>query len=419
MIKKIIVSICVLLSISTFAQRGTSSAYSFYGIGETKFKGTSENQSMGGLSIFPDSTHVNLQNPAGFAGLKLITFSIAGSYINTKSVSNFDKGNSKNSSIDYLTLGIPLTEKWGAGIGLMAYSAVGYRIQNVAVIDDNFATSNQFKGNGGVNRAFFSSGYKLNSNLSVGATVDYNFGQIETSALEFLQTVQYGTQELNVSQVSGFSFNAGAMWEKKVNAKQKLFLSAVYTPESTLTLSNSRTIATVQFSTTNDPFVIDKEDVVVADTKVKLPSKFAFGAGFGQERKWLIGAEFTLSQTNSLQNRFEDITNATFENGKKIAIGGYYIPQFNSYSSYFKRVTFRGGLRYENTGLVVNNKSIEDAAVTFGLGLPVTGSFSTINLGMEYGRRGTKAADLVRENYVNFTVSLSLNDKWFVKRKIN
>lgn len=417
MIKKIIVCICVLLSISTYAQRGTSSAYSFYGIGETKFKGTSENRAMGGLSIFPDSTHINLQNPAGFGGLKLTTFSVAGSYNATKSVSNIDEGNSQNSSIDYLTVGVPLSQKWSAGLGLMTYSSVGYRIQNVT--EGSFATSNRFEGNGGVNRVFLSSGYKINSNFSVGATVNYNFGEIETSALEFLQTVQYGTRELNTSQVGGFGFDIGAMWEKKINSKQKLFLSAVFTPESTLTLSNSRSIATIQFSEFTDPFIIDEQEIVVADTKIKLPTKIAFGAGFGEERKWLVGAEFTLSQASSLQNRFEDITNASFENAKKFAVGGYFIPQYNSFTSYFKRITYRAGLRYENTGLVVNNKSIEDAAVTLGLGFPVPGGFSNINLGMEYGRKGTRAADLVRENYINFTVSLSLNDKWFVKRKYN
>ena len=417
MIKKIIVCICVLLSISTFAQRGTSSAYSFYGIGETKFKGTSENRAMGGLSIFPDSTHINLQNPAGFGGLKLTTFSVAGSYNATKSVSNIDEGNSENSSIDYLTVGVPLSQKWSAGLGLMTYSSVGYRIQNVT--EGSFATSNRFEGNGGVNRVFLSSGYKINSNFSVGATVNYNFGEIETSALEFLQTVQYGTRELNTSQVGGFGFDIGAMWEKKINSKQKLFLSAVFTPESTLTLSNSRSIATIQFSEFTDPFIIDEQEIVVADTKIKLPTKIAFGAGFGEERKWLVGAEFTLSQASSLQNRFEDITNANFENAKKFAVGGYFIPQYNSFTSYFKRITYRAGLRYENTGLVVNNKSIEDAALTLGLGFPVPGGFSNINLGMEYGRKGTRAADLVRENYINFTVSLSLNDKWFVKRKYN
>jgi hypothetical protein len=419
MIKKIIVSICVLLSISTFAQSGTSSSYSFYGIGDVKFKGTSENRSMGGLSIFPDSTHVNLQNPAGYGGLKLVTFSVSGSHNTTNVESNFGDGKSKNTAVDYLNVGIPLTSKWSAGVGLMAYSAVGYRIQNVTTISEDFATSNQFKGNGGVNRVFFSSGYKITPNFSVGASVEYNFGKIETSSLEFLQAVQFGTQELNTSEESGFSFNTGFMWEKKVTAKHKLFVSGYYTPESTLSLVNTRKIATVQFSNISDPFVIDEEIIEVPDTEIKLPSKLAFGVGFGQERKWLIGAEFTLSQTSSLQNRFVDITNATFENGNKVSVGGYFIPQYNSFSSYFKRVTYRYGFRHENTGLIINDKSIDDTAVTLGLGFPFSGSFSNINVGMEYGRKGTKAADLVRENYINFTVSLSLNDKWFVKRKIN
>ena len=417
MIKKIIVSICVLVSISTFAQRGTSSAYSFYGIGDKKFEGTSENRSMGSLSIFPDSTHVNLLNPAGYGGLKLTTFSVAGSFNSTKSISNFDEGKSQNTSVDYLTVGIPLSPKWSAGIGLLAYSSVGYAIKNVTA--GSLATSSQYEGSGGVNRVFLSSGYKINTNLSIGANVDYNFGEIETSSLIYLEPVQYGTQELNTSQVSGFSFNFGAMWNKKMNEKQKLFLSLTYSPETSLNFTNNRAVSTVQFSGTNDPFIIDQEIIKVADTKIKLPSKVSIGAGFGEERKWLVGAEFTLSQSNSLKNRFNDITNATFENGNKIAIGGYFIPDFNSFSSYFKRVVYRAGLRHENTGLILNNKSIEDSAVTFGLGLPISGSFSNVNLGMEYGRKGTKDANLIRENYINFIVSLSLNDKWFVKRKYN
>lgn len=404
---------------NTIAQRGTSSSYSFYGIGDEKFKGTVENRSMGTLSIFPDSTHVNLQNPAGYGDLKFTTFSVSGSHNITNSETNFGQGRTKNTAVDYLNVGIPLSEKWGAGVGLISYSSVGYRIQSQTAISDDFVTANQFEGSGGVNRVFFSSGYKLTKNFSLGATMEYNFGTIETSALEFLQTVQFGTQELNTSEVSGFSFNLGGMWRKKINAKYNAFLSGYYTPESTLTLANERSIATVQFSGITDPIVIDEEKVNVADIEVTLPSKIAFGAGFGQERKWLIGAEFTMSQSNTLRNRFEDITNATFENSKRFTLGGYYIPQYNSFSSYFKRITFRGGLRYENTGLIVNNQSINDAAVSFGIGLPVPQSLSNINLGIEYGRKGTKAADLVRENYINFMLSFSLNDKWFVKRKFN
>jgi hypothetical protein len=78
---------------------------------------------------------------------------------------------------------------------------------------------------------------------------------------------------------------------------------------------------------------------------------------------------------------------------------------------------YRGGLRFENTGLVVNGQSIDDKALTFGLGLPLRGSFSNINVGFEFGSKGTTKAGLIKENYANISVSFSLNDQWFIKRK--
>jgi long-subunit fatty acid transport protein len=83
MIKKIIVSACLLLSLVSFAQEGTSSPYSYYGIGDVRFKGTVENRSMAGVAVEQDSIHMNLQNPASFANLKMTTFALGGSYNTT------------------------------------------------------------------------------------------------------------------------------------------------------------------------------------------------------------------------------------------------------------------------------------------------------------------------------------------------
>jgi hypothetical protein len=47
MIKKIIVALVCFLSL-VFAQEGTASPYSYYGIGDVRFKGTVENRSMAG-----------------------------------------------------------------------------------------------------------------------------------------------------------------------------------------------------------------------------------------------------------------------------------------------------------------------------------------------------------------------------------
>ena len=118
-----------------------------------------------------------------------------------------------------------------------------------------------------------------------------------------------------------------------------------------------------------------------------------------------------------MSNRFNDIEDSVFENSIRYSLGGFFIPNYNSFSKYYKRVVYRGGLRYENTGLVLQNKSITDFAGTFGLGLPLGGTFSNINIGLEIGKRGTKYYNLVEENYVNISVGLSLSDKWFVKRK--
>ena len=84
MIKKIIVSACLLLSLVSFAQEGTSSPYSFYGIGDVRFKGTVESRSMAGVAVEQDSIHINLENPASFANLKLTTFTVGGTYYTTK-----------------------------------------------------------------------------------------------------------------------------------------------------------------------------------------------------------------------------------------------------------------------------------------------------------------------------------------------
>ena len=120
-----------------------------------------------------------------------------------------------------------------------------------------------------------------------------------------------------------------------------------------------------------------------------------------------------------MTNRFNDIDENFFENTIRYNIGGYFIPNYSSFSSYFKRITYRAGFRYENTGLVLQNKSITDAAGTFGVGMPLNGTFSNLNFAVEIGKRGTVFNGLVEENYVNFVVGLSFSDRWFIKRKFD
>ena len=423
MIKKIIVSICLLFSLAIFAQESTSSPYSIYGIGDIKFKGSVENRSMGSISVLPDSIHINIQNPAQLACLKLTGLALGGTYANTKSKTETQEAKARRTSLDYMAIAFPVG-KVGIGFGLIPYSSVGYKIGRTAYVTNNNNDTirsiiSRYNGIGGVNKVFLGFGYRLTKNINIGGDLQYNFGTIETNNLQYQTDLQYGSRENNVSDLRGVNFDLGITYQTKVNSKYSFFSSLAYTPEAVLTSGNSRNIEIVQLLSTSAVIVIERQNISVADTKIKLPSKLSFGSGFGQVKKWLVGGEISFIQNSVMSNRFTDINGATFENSVRYSLGGFFIPNYNSYSSYYKRMVYRGGLRYENTGLVIQDKSITDFAANIGLGMPLGGTFTNINIGLEIGRRGTKYYNLVEENYINLSVGLSLSDKWFVKRKFD
>lgn len=413
MIKRFFLPLFVLFSLATFAQQGTASPYSFYGIGEFKFKGMAENRLMGGVAVFSDSIHINLQNPASYAGLKLTTLSVGATMSNSSFTSFEDNEKAKRTSLDYLAVGLPVGKKMGVAFGLIPYTSVGYKVRT----EDNFSNIRKYNGTGGMNKVFLGAAYKINPNFSLGLDFAYNFGHIATTSIAKLGDLQYGSEEFNDSDLSGFNVNIGAMYKRKISKKYDFFGSLTYTPESNLKIDNTRNLATIQYVEEFTPSIVELLDANTSQVTIKMPSRVTFGAGFGKERKWLVGAEIALQQSNSLGNRFNDITNATFENSVKYSFGGYYIPNYASFSNYFKKVTYRAGFRYENTGLIINNEKIKDYAFTGGFGLPLGGTFSNLNLGVEFGRKGTAKANLVEENYANIIISFSLNDQWFIKRR--
>ena len=134
-----------------------------------------------------------------------------------------------------------------------------------------------------------------------------------------------------------------------------------------------------------------------------------------------MGAEYTYQNASDFSNPIFSNDISTFENSSQIAVGGFYIPDYNAFSGYYKRVVYRAGLNFANTGLVIKDESIKEFGISFGLGLPVgrRNLFSNANVGIEFGKRGTTNQNLIQENFINFNVSLSLNSRWFEQKKYN
>ncbi|SEQ03469.1 Long-chain fatty acid transport protein [Hyunsoonleella jejuensis] len=432
MIKKLVVVFVAIFTITAYAQEGTASPYSFYGIGSLKFKGTVENRSMGGLSIYRDSIHINLRNPASFTGPNLLMFNnesrpvkyaIGGNYSSINLKSNAGTANVSSATFDYLALNFPVG-RFGVGMGLLPYTAVGYKLETD---NDDGVTTNRYNGEGGLNKAFFGVAYSISNNFSLGVNAQYNFGNIQNSAMEFRFDndgipLLAQSRENNRSDLSGLNFDFGLYYKSKLSKSLELTTALTFTPESNITSKNQRSFSTVAIAGSGDEIVLstiddDLEAQGLLETDLVLPSKFSFGAGLGQARKWFVGVEYESQKISNFENILYQTSATSYQDASRFSLGGFYIPEYNSFSSYFKRLVYRAGLRMENTGLSIENESIKEFGISFGVGIPVGDFGSNANIGLEVGRKGTTNQNLIQENFINFQISLSLNDRWFQKRK--
>lgn len=408
----LLIAVLLLISGTTFAQQGTTSPYSFYGMGITNFKGTAENRAMGGISIASDSIHLNMLNPSGLAELELVNYTVGMSYQRTNQKAGIEKETASTTTFDYIAMGIPVG-KVGVSFGLLPSSSVGYNLSS-SVDGKSFM---EYEGEGGVNKTYLALGTKLVGNWNIGVQAGYNFGSIQNVGISRTLGVNYASRERNDFDVRGFNFQLATSYTLPLK-KGYVTGSFIYSPKNNLTTENSRVMETIIYSSTGDHLTMDRRELDIIKGELDLPQEYTFGLGYGIEKHWFIGAEYTNRDSESFNSHSLALSNVSFNNSKTYRLGGYYIPNYRSFTSLFKRTVYRMGLRYEETGLNINGKDINEFGISFGVGVPMGRMFSNVNIGLEYGKRGTKSAGLIQENFFNVILTMSLNDKWFQKRYI-
>jgi hypothetical protein len=402
------------------AQSGSASPYSSAGLGERNFNGTQATRHMGGLDVFTDSIHANLNNPASYGFLKVTTYSVGIHYRNTNLASLTENRDADDASLDYLAISIP-AGKFGFGFGILPYSSVGYKIE---AIDSNTSGGldllNRYEGQGGVNQTYLSVGVPLASFLAVGASVQYNFGTLFYRTGQFVEGIDNGTFLTNQSSVSGFNYQFSAQANIPIQKKYLLQGMFSFQPEAFLNSQNDRIFYTQSIS---NETVVDFEEINLAaqgleNTRLQTSETTKIGFGFGETKKWFLGVQRNSTKSANFSNDFFSRTNVDYRDAKQWSVGGFYIPNYASFTSFWSRVVYRFGFRSEQMSLIVNNVPLTETGISFGLGLPL-GSLSNANVGFELSRRGEKESGLIRETMVAMRIGLSLNDIWFIKRKYN
>lgn len=414
--KQFFTSVIILTAISpAIAQnlrKGENSPYSRYGIGEQRNGINALMKSMGSISsAYANPYAVNTDNPASYATLKLTTYEAGGEgRIRTVS-SATDKYKTGVATLSYLNVGIPVSKHAGIAFGLRPETTVFYDLADTTSYAGIGNSVVSYKGTGSTNYAFIGAGGKYKG-FSLGFNFGYLFGTINDNIyltrLEDTAKI-HESAFINSTKIGGLYWKAGAMYETDLNKKLSLRVGATFKMSQELNATRD------QYGLSVNIFV----DTAYSSPSVKntytLPTSYSIGAQLYSADKWMVGADFAATQWSQFRNF--GVIDSVRDNTMKLSVGGEYTPNPGALHKYFQRVTYRLGVYYGTDYISLRNTDMNYYAVTGGLSLPFRRSTDRIHMAMEVGQRGTTSNGLLKENFVRFSLGISLNDKWFIKRR--
>ncbi|ASB48385.1 PorV/PorQ family protein [Alkalitalea saponilacus] len=419
---KLLLTTIILLStvgIST-AQTRTYSPTSRYGIGEMNYRGFGRNEAMGGTGIGVQTPrHLNSLNPASYSAIDSLNFFFeVGVSGNSNTLSHNDQSQTfSDIYFDYFAIGFPVSPRVRTSFGVKPVSQAGYQFEIIQSPQDNPVLQSAI-GTGNISSAYGGVGIKISDDLNLGVHASYWFGNIKhTSFSEFLgdNIRVHGLQ--NHHQINSFLFDFGVQY----NVNEQLTLGAVFRPRTPMRGKTSTTLATGrQYQLDGSLFF--NSDTISSSTlrwnnnEFEMPMNLGVGASYRFNERFLLAMDYSTQRWSSA-NFPDDISQTV--NTNMLSLGAELVPNERTATRYFQRVRYRAGLRYYEDYLQYNNNQITDFGMTFGLGLPVGRTFTSINLGFEYGMRGTSDSNDLSETYTRFTLNFTMQEFWFRQRRFD
>ena len=410
-------SLFTFVSFAVVAQNSNkeNAPYSRYGIGELS-NGT--NVLLRGMgyttTAYNSSVSVNTENPASFAFLRFTTYE-AGATASTRTISAGGHSyTSGSASLAYLNVGIPLGKNGGLAFGLRPQSRVFYHSVDSLSRDSLGRTASEYTGEGGLNYAYLGAAIKRGG-FSLGFNLGYMFGTISNTArLVELDTVHAQNSDFSTfTKIGGLYWKGGAQYQTELNKKLTLNLGVTATISQSLNASADNYNAAFHYSSGTE--VQDTAYTTTGhDGKIKLPLSFSAGAGLSGVN-WAAYLDF--SSTKWDQYRSYDVQDLNLTATSRISAGAEFTPDPIDFRKYTSRITYRIGFYYGNDYVKLRDTKLDVYAATAGVSLPFRRSADRIHLALEAGRHGTESNNLVQENFFKLHLGISLNDKWFIKRK--
>lgn len=416
------------------AAQGIFSPYTIQGIGEVQSNALINNIGSGGVGIANGQAwHLNTLNPALLPQNTFTVFGM-GMDVDVRNISGI-AGSQQNTSgeLSYVNLGIPLkVTKWTMAVGVRPYSTVNYQVLTVdsTSFTDTRITS-VFEGEGGLTDLNLAMGYKLFEGVAIGGRGSFLFGPITREATIIADNAVSNQQALiDQVTVSDLQFGGGLSLYKilydKTASKDStktgdaVVLRPKWRINAGLTYDLQADLAGKRFRASENRNQFDRvisSDTILLDAPGSLFIPGKVGIGIGVERVNIWSLELNYTRQNWSQYRNFDGNTTSLNDSRIWRMGGSFTPDYQSVTSYFSRVTYRLGAKFERTPYLIGSTAIDDFGINFGMTLPLKG-LSSLDMAFQYGTRGESTPGIVKEDYFKVYLGVTLNDVPWKKRPI-
>ena len=396
---KVLLPVTMLLFFAS--SLAANSIYSRLGIGMPKSYPGAQAFALGGggIALINPNTPQYL-NPASINFIGITRFSGSFFYEGTDVTLGGLSGRFADAGFNSTQFSFPLGQHFSFGVGLSPYTNVAYAFETeLDGFDSNVRQT--VSGTGGINRLFLSFGAQMGGWLALGAGMDSYIGNIQNTWRVFFNDEKFrDTRNQENAYVRGIGFRFGAMARlgKYINLGAVLRLPVGLKSDVETIYNFSGGTSGVQQGT------------------VTLPSMQGFGVTLKPISQLLLLGDMIFEKWGEVPA--SELLNTTATNITKISYGIEYRHSTEHNVAYLKRMSFRAGFRNaELPYFDSNGNRVSEQFITFGLSLPYEYNNSQVDLGFEFGTRGSLVDNGTEEKVFRFIASVGSGERWFYRPK--
>jgi len=400
------------LAFPLFAQ--VNSPYSRYGIGDVEYSYSARRAGMGGLGVaMDDNSFISVLNPAAWHSINLSRIELAtyfnGSFVKDQKQKSFYSGG----YFSGFTFAFPVSKANGIAVsmGLVPLSKISYetkvKVINPATQAEEYSST--YSGDGGLSKIFLGTSFTFPFDLSVGASLDYNFGTLAYhSKLNFPDNDNAGSSFKSEYKVKGLGGTFGIISQ---NLNESLFKSdKIQDFRLGLSVSFMSQISADTSFTKYSAYTSDTLTQGITD--MKIPPRIIIGASAKLNPRTQVYVDYLMQ--NWADFSVSGNSEKNLQNVSKISLGIEYKNSAQAFTL-SDLIIWRGGFSYGNSPYKINGTSINELSVSAGVSLPFSRE-NYLDLSLQYISRGSTDAGLLKENILKLGATLSLGELWFVRQ---